>query len=77
MAALDVSSVGLSVTPDVAVTRQTAIAAASHQAAVRRQARWHALGRLLYGAALATAMTDPQLNAMVRADRLERERGGR
>ena len=77
MAGLHVSSWGLTVVPDVAVTRQAAIEAGSRPAAARRQSRWHALGRLLHTAALATAMTDPQLNAMVRAGRFEREAGGR
>ena len=77
MAALHVSAWGLGVAPDIAVTRQAAIEAASHPAAARRQSRWHALRRLLHTAALATAMTDAQVNAMILTDRLEGERGGR
>jgi hypothetical protein len=72
MAAMDVSSWGISLSPEAASTRGATI-----EASRRRASRWHALGRLMYAAALASAMTDPQVCAMVIADQRERDQGGR
>lgn len=81
MAAVDGSSRGLSITPEVGVTiaRGDAAQVVSHtdRAFPPRRSRWQALSRILYAASLATAMTDPQIVAMLDPDSLERTLRGR
>lgn len=71
MATMDAGSWGLTVTPDTVRTGP-----ASSRATGRRS-RWQVLKRFAEAAALASAMTDPQIAAMLVQDRHERERDGR
>lgn len=81
MAAVDMSSWGLSITPEVGVgiARGDAAQVVSNpdRALPPRRSRWQALGRILYAATLATAMTDPQIVAMLDPASLERAQRGR
>ena len=70
MAAMNVSSRGLSVTQETVRAREAG-------ASGRRASPWQVLKRLASAAALASAMTDPQIAAMLMQDRLEGERDGR
>lgn len=70
MAAMNASLRGLSVTQETVRAREAG--------PTRRHAsRWQVLKRFASVAALASAMTDPQIAAMLMLDRLERERHGR
>lgn len=72
MATMHAGSWGLTVTSDTGL-----IGEAPSRASRRRVSRWRVLKSLAYGAALASAMTDPQIAAMLVQDRVERERDGR
>ena len=69
MAALDASSLGFSGTPDVAISAVTA-----RPQGVRRGSIWGRVGRVLCAASNASAMTYPEVAAMIMLDGLERDR---
>lgn len=71
MVAWDSSSRRVSVVPE---RRQ---APSRGTAAPERESRWQALGRILYAAALASAMTDPQIITMMARESLETGTDGR
>jgi hypothetical protein len=71
MVALDVSSWDLSTSPYAALAAPTGARARSLPAPTRQHSRWQELGRLLHAAALASAMTDPQVHAMLCAHGIE------
>ena len=72
MAAIDVSTWGFSGTPDAAIAGDRA-----RGARTRRRSIWLGLARLLASASVASAMTNPEVSAMILVDRLERELDGR
>lgn len=76
MEVLDVTSWGMSAA-DVAGTRRDPVGATSHRASARRHTIWQALGRVLAAAAIASAISNPEVHAMILSDRLERETYGR
>ncbi|MGH7687242.1 MAG: hypothetical protein ACREN2_10560 [Candidatus Dormibacteria bacterium] len=65
---------GVGATPDGDGPRQLVVAAAARPRVAWRRTMWHAVARAMSAAALASAMTNPQVTAMILNDRLERER---